>query len=200
MEVILQDFIEEIEQSQEDETMNSIDSTSSSTVTVIETNFEHPQVLEFENVKTSSSLESECFDMNAISLDEQTSLTVLEHKRKIFENRNVKVDKLSTIRELATYAKELVEDYSFHINETCCETSAFCEKCFAGCIDLGFFARKFAALAEDQKAADEGNMLLVSELKSQLQEKEAKIHKLSSDLEELSATNVSMKFFEAFIL
>ncbi|VDO26471.1 unnamed protein product [Onchocerca flexuosa] len=118
------------------------------------------------------------------------NLTLSARKNKVLTTRNLKLDNLSSPRELANYAEERAQNYSFLINEAYCDTSVFCENCYAMRIELGLFSDKFAALtANIENSAAEGNMAFVAELENLLREKQAKIVTLSSELRDLTQAN-----------
>uniref|UniRef100_A0A0R3RR31 TATA element modulatory factor n=1 Tax=Elaeophora elaphi TaxID=1147741 RepID=A0A0R3RR31_9BILA len=117
-------------------------------------------------------------------------LTLSARKNKVFAARNLKLDKLSSPLELASYAEERAQNYSFLINEAYCEKSVFCENCYAMRIELGVFSDKFAALTAIVRGpAAEANAAFVVELENLLRGKQAEIVTLSSKLRDLTLTN-----------
>uniref|UniRef100_A0A915Q590 Uncharacterized protein n=1 Tax=Setaria digitata TaxID=48799 RepID=A0A915Q590_9BILA len=117
-------------------------------------------------------------------------LSLSAHKNRVLTTRNLKLDKLSSPRELANYAEERAQDYSFLINEAYCDTSVFCENCYAMRIELGLFSDKFAAMAGTMEgSATKTNLVFVAELENLLREKQAEIIILSAKLKDLTQIN-----------
>lgn len=128
-------------------------------------------------------------------LDTQKDLTLSALKNRVFATRNLKLDNLSSPRELANYAEERAQNYSFLINEAYCETSIFCENCYSMRVELGLFSDKFAALAATiGSSAAEGNIAFVAELENLLRGKQTEIATLSSKLRDLTQANVRFNF------
>ncbi|VDM07978.1 unnamed protein product [Wuchereria bancrofti] len=141
-----------------------------------------------------SSMTPKCLttqvDKRMASPDMLENLTLSARKNRVFATRNLNLDNLSSPRELASYAEERAQNYSFLINEAYCETSMFCENCYAMRIELGLLSDKFAALtATIGGLAAEGNIAFVAELENLLRGKEAEIVALSSKLRDLTQSN-----------
>lgn len=154
-----------------------------------------------ENTEVNSSITSKClatqFGERMTSPDMPEDLTLSARKNRVFATRNLKLDNLSSPRELASYAEERAQNYSFLINEAYCETSVFCENCYAMRIELGLFSDKFAALTSAIGGpAAEGNIAFVAELENLLRGKQAEIITLSSKLRDLTQANVSLSFLQ----
>ncbi|KAK6106717.1 hypothetical protein QQG55_25335 [Brugia pahangi] len=151
-------------------------------------------VLQVENAEIISSVIPKCLttqvDERMAYPDKLENLTLSARKNRVFATRNLNLDNLSSPRELASYAEERAQNYSFLINEAYCETSMFCENCYAMRIELGLLSDKFAALtATIGGLAAEGNMTFVAELENLLRGKEAEIVTLSSKLKDLTHSN-----------
>ncbi|MCP9260854.1 hypothetical protein DINM_004262 [Dirofilaria immitis] len=125
-----------------------------------------------------------------ISPDMPENLTLSARKNKVLTTRNLKLDNLTSPQELASYAEERAQNYSFLINEAYCDTSVFCENCYAMRIELGLFSDKFAALtATVGSSFAEENMVFMAKLENLLRRKQAEIVTLSSKLRELTEAN-----------
>ncbi|EFO27352.1 hypothetical protein LOAG_01122 [Loa loa] len=152
-------------------------------------------VLPVENAKAISSITPNCLAAQVgegmASSDKPKNLTLSACKNKVFATRNLNLDNLSSPRELASYAEERAQNYSFLINEAYCETSVFCENCYSMRIELGLFSDKFAALtATVGDPAAEGNIAFVAEMENLLRRKQAEIVTLSSELRDLNQANL----------
>ncbi|VDK66699.1 unnamed protein product [Onchocerca ochengi] len=162
---------------------------------IVKTSFTEVSSSPFLQVENSESLiVPECLAKQIDEVmtlpDMPENLTLSARKNKVLTTRNLKLDNLSSPRELASYAEERAQNYSFLINEAYCDTSVFCENCYAMRIELGLFSDKFAALtAIIENSTAEGNMAFVAELENLLREKQAKIVTLSSELRDLTQAN-----------
>ncbi|VDK84018.1 unnamed protein product [Litomosoides sigmodontis] len=155
---------------------------------------QYSPVMKVENAivvpSTTSKHSAAQFGDRATFLDTQKDLTLSARKNRVFATRNLKLDNLSSPRELASYVEERAQNYSFLINEAYCETSIFCENCYSMRIELGLFSDKFAALAATVGSpAVEGNPAFVAELENLLRGKQAEIATLSSKLRDLTQEN-----------
>ncbi|VBB27926.1 unnamed protein product [Acanthocheilonema viteae] len=148
-------------------------------------------ILKVENAEAVSSITPKYpVGERLKSPDMQKDLTLSARKNRVFASRNLKLDNLSSPRELANYAEERAQNYSFLINEAYCETSMFCENCYSMRVELGLFSDKFAALAATiESHAAEGNITFVAELENLLRGKQAEIVTLSSKLRDLTQAN-----------
>ncbi|CAG9533649.1 unnamed protein product [Cercopithifilaria johnstoni] len=157
---------------------------------IVETSFTEVRdspVLKIENAKVVLSTQ---VGERLRSPDMPGDLTLSARKNRVFATRNSKLDNLSSPRELASYAEERAQNYSFLINEAYCETSVFCENCYSMRIELGLFSDKFAALAATIGGPTPGgNTAFVAELENLLRGKQEEIVTLSSKLADLTQTN-----------
>lgn len=156
-------------------------------------------VLKVENAKAVSSISPKYSTMQVserlVSPNTPEDLTLSARKNRVFAARNFKLDDLSSLREIANYAEERAQNYSFLINEAYCETSMFCENCYSMRIELGLFSDKFAALAATIGGpVAEGNIAFIAELENLLQGKQAETVTLSLKLRDLTQANVRLTF------
>ncbi|VDN18802.1 unnamed protein product [Gongylonema pulchrum] len=114
-------------------------------------------------------------------------ITLSEQKKKAIDMRlqsqvpNAHWEGFVSAADMAKYAKERVDDYSFLINEAYCVSETFCENCYRMRVELELFAEKFTALANSGNTANAGDSLFMSELESLYRNKEVEFSRLSME-------------------
>ncbi|VDN28907.1 unnamed protein product [Gongylonema pulchrum] len=114
-------------------------------------------------------------------------ITLSEQKKKAIDMRlqsqvpNAHWEGFVSAADMAKYAKERVDDYSFLINEAYCVSETFCENCYRMRVELELFAEKFTALANSGNLPNAGDSLFVSELESLYRNKEIEFSRLSME-------------------
>ncbi|VDN05507.1 unnamed protein product, partial [Thelazia callipaeda] len=119
------------------------------------------------------------------------NLTLSSLKKKVTLKWHSKLDDLSSPRELADYIRDRTEVFSFIINENFCETSTFCENCYAMRMDMEMLSEKFERLTHTtgRKVNGEKTELCVDDLQNSLNEKESEISLLVASVLKLTKEN-----------